>query len=940
VYQMSSTALLHHLAQNILPGARMITRNLDHLFHAGNLQLQALHSPQFNGELAKQTLDLRIMYMVFFALTNNMVRLERLTDPENAFDDMLRNVINQFNRLTPRRLIDMLDSFPTAFSKSLEQGLFNAAIELGASRIVKVILERKFDPNKTTVVNGYHYTPLQRSCKHSWIEVTRCLLEHGADPNLRDSRSTAHYCLGSPHEGTLSSTTFELFGLLLRAGFEVSLSVDIVIRFKDPGLYLLLAENSSAPGLDALMGSDFLHTLLLDCENELATKILTTILEKSRGRKTKMHHEYERALLRASCAAVYRKNEDAFRRLLTAGAKPSSRCLKVAICTANMSAAQHLLNEEVSVTKLESQADFGKRPYTNAFRTEIGFIDEVVPIAEAIRTNSTGMFELLWQPKYTTELSQDYEAITQCIITACEAGNESVLDHVLPIWESYSATTTTIPGTTKTIPAATLSYYPIEARAMSSAIRHGHPHLVTRLLEVGFCPDELALHGALEAGHLSTAKILLEGISNLKASPPHKYPGTALHLAVLLDDLNLVQDMIFAGFCIDRMWAGRDLVEGHSIKQDCYPLMTTAILYGSEEAVNKLFEWGAPLDFDLESTCNGIISPLVAAVRTKRYSVLQDLIARGVNPCSDTALLDATSTRDHCAINILLDASIHWDLNYRRGFGARALFLAVKIQDLTMLSLLAGKADLNHQVERRGLADYDHKWVSLSAFGAAIASDFVSSISMVAIFIEHRVNVNTVVANRESSIDVFGNLTPLLLAINTKQLAKVQFLVEAGAMIDMPARLGIKDTPLQAAVAVGALDIINYLLDLGADPNEPPAIREGLTAIQRAASGGYMGIASLLLQRNANINAPGGLLLGRTAFEAAAENGRLEMLLFLIEHGADIVSDGGKQHKRAIMFAKANRHVSVVSLVESLYAEACKNAGVSIMSLLDDEMQF
>ncbi|KAF2240406.1 ankyrin [Trematosphaeria pertusa] len=179
----------------------------------------------------------------------------------------------------------------------------------------------------------------------------------------------------------------------------------------------------------------------------------------------------------------------------------------------------------------------------------------------------------------------------------------------------------------------------------------------------------------------------------------------------------------------------------------------------------------------------------------------------------------------------------------------------------------------------------------------------------------------------------------MLKAIATRQLAKVQLLVDAGARIDLPAKLGIKRTPLQAAAECGAFDILHYLLQKGADPNEPPAMREGGTALQLAAAKGLMGVVALLIERGAEVNAPPGLMLGRTAFEGAAEHGRIEMLLFLAEKGVDLLADDGKQYKRALRFADENGHAAAVLVVERVYAEACQAAGAAMVLGLDDVCQ-
>ncbi|KAI2621793.1 ankyrin [Hypoxylon sp. NC1633] len=110
--------------------------------------------------------------------------------------------------------------------------------------------------------------------------------------------------------------------------------------------------------------------------------------------------------------------------------------------------------------------------------------------------------------------------------------------------------------------------------------------------------------------------------------------------------------------------------------------------------------------------------------------------------------------------------------------------------------------------------------------------------------------------------------TPLVVAIETRREALVEFLIDRGADVNKEATIGIRKTPLQAAAETGCLNIVELLLRNGAEINAKPALRGGGTALQYAAMGGNCNIAATLLDRGAVLN-------GRWPLEGAAEHGRL-----------------------------------------------------------------
>jgi len=108
--------------------------------------------------------------------------------------------------------------------------------------------------------------------------------------------------------------------------------------------------------------------------------------------------------------------------------------------------------------------------------------------------------------------------------------------------------------------------------------------------------------------------------------------------------------------------------------------------------------------------------------------------------------------------------------------------------------------------------------------------------------------------------------TPILRAARGADLAAIERLVKAGALLDLPQRDGI--TPLMAAVGAGAssidtrgkfrtaleaLETADALLEAGAAIDQTDA--RGRTALHYAAAAGYTDAAVLLVNRGANLAA-------------------------------------------------------------------------------------
>ncbi|KAI1088694.1 ankyrin repeat-containing domain protein [Rostrohypoxylon terebratum] len=175
---------------------------------------------------------------------------------------------------------------------------------------------------------------------------------------------------------------------------------------------------------------------------------------------------------------------------------------------------------------------------------------------------------------------------------------------------------------------------------------------------------------------------------------------------------------------------------------------------------------------------------------------------------------------------------------------------------------------------------------------------------------------NTITTN-DRHLDIYQ--TAILDSIDTGSIQMVDLLVQHGAKVNEPARLGLKRTPLQKAIEIGNLEIIRLLLSKGADVNAPPAARGGGTALQLAAIGGNCTIAKLLIDHGAQFNIPPSYLgSGRWPLEGAAEHGRLDMIQFLWNANHGQFDD--RQCERAKRFAEYYGHNACRDLINELMA--------------------
>lgn len=178
--------------------------------------------------------------------------------------------------------------------------------------------------------------------------------------------------------------------------------------------------------------------------------------------------------------------------------------------------------------------------------------------------------------------------------------------------------------------------------------------------------------------------------------------------------------------------------------------------------------------------------------------------------------------------------------------------------------------------------------------------------------------------------------TPLHAALLRENVELVQFLLEAGASVDMVQN---GDSLLQIASRHNNLELIELLLSYGAPICTPALWPFQRTPMQAAAEKGNQAILRVLLNVTTDIlgflsiNEGPSLIGGRTALQGAAENGHVEMVEFLLALGADVHGPVAERHGVTTLQAAArSRNIIVANLI--LAAGAATNIPYDTTSAL------
>ncbi|KAH8664637.1 ankyrin repeat-containing domain protein [Xylariales sp. PMI_506] len=357
--------------------------------------------------------------------------------------------------------------------------------------------------------------------------------------------------------------------------------------------------------------------------------------------------------------------------------------------------------------------------------------------------------------------------------------------------------------------------------------------------------------------------------------------STPLCTAVEIGDEGMIKLLLQAGAKVNR---GRHKSGRRSDIESIETPIALAVTRGDESLVSLLLRAGA--NINTEALLAAIVkddlgmielllsaganvhmdsslpdSPLSMSVRKGNIALMTKLMTAGADPGDSIAWREAMIQSQEVRSTLLQS----FTKKYPRGkwnFGADLLINAVEQDDIQTVKLLADLKTNMNVWSRHG-----------NALGLAIEADGDNQMEIIQILLENGCDANAIVMrpgnysmvmDSEALLDLKKE-TALGVAIRTKRLGIVKFLIDMGADITPDCVQGGNGTPLQRAAEVGALDIVEYLLQLGANVNAPAAKYAGATALQAAATQGYAGIADYLIFKRADVNAAGARIKGCTA---------------------------------------------------------------------------
>jgi ankyrin repeat protein len=363
------------------------------------------------------------------------------------------------------------------------------------------------------------------------------------------------------------------------------------------------------------------------------------------------------------------------------------------------------------------------------------------------------------------------------------------------------------------------------ATPMSEAAVVANPAVLAALLDGGADVDspnedgQTALMVVARGGSTAAAKLLLERGANVNAREQRK-GQTPL------------------------MWA---VAQSH-------PSMAELLLaHGAEvDARSTVNEWERMVTAEprQKNLMSGGFTPLLYAAREGCLDCARHLVGAGADidladPDGVTPLLSALLSAHFDTARYLLEAGANvnkWDF-----WGRTPLYAAVDFNTLPH----GGRPDRPSLDDTTALAMVD----LLLAAGA-------NPNAQLKLFPPYR----SLRMDRGADTILDIGTTPLLRAARGADLAAIERLVAAGALIDLPQREGY--TPLMAAVGAGAssvdtrgkfrtaleaLETAEVLLEAGATIDQTDS--RGRTALHYAAAAGYTDAAMLLAQRGANLQA-------------------------------------------------------------------------------------
>jgi ankyrin repeat protein len=825
---------------------------------------------------------------LLYSITNGFAGLRNI--PRSSILKLIRD-----DPQIQSHLIKLLNMSSYSLAKSLADNLFRAAVESCDPQAVAMIMnitrnspEIAIDPNNIACeLGGRDYTPVELAAKFRNIEIVQALLTAKADPNKTysekemDERGALELAIRK--WGKLERVDLKLVKLLLDCGAEVRVSLaEAVVRwgYGDTELLQVLMNEISDSKHSAIFNSRvILGDAIEYLENEAATHVIQRFFEACKSTNCgKCASNHPKLLQNMLVSAAKRGNLDLVK-FLTPHTVERQLALAAAVRNGKSQLINFLLDKGATVDgpggHLDSLVSDKYGPNFSPITT---------PLAEAIRAQDHSQVQEFEQ-RGALDCVTQRDHFLAAVFAAAEIGDVAYLQRVLGLVPAYRHQHLT--------------------PALNMAIRNDQTEAAMILLDAGAdvnyksgspAPGPPLLE-ALRRRNKRVVDAILE--SDLDPNGHLQYRGLDtpyLEPAGIWGDLEIIEDLALMGADLD---AGRQTTA-----------LTAAVMNRNKPLVDHLLRLGATANAQADSG----LSPLEAAVKNDDHDMMVFLMSQGASVTNSKAFVYAAK-HNLAAYNMFLSAFEKLPPMERKGFGGDLPIYFIAQNDLEAVdALIKAKVDINRVCWR------SKNGMSLSPLGFAIKYKKGTNHVLVRKLLQASGDPNSIAAksNVRTHNDCIRRLeTPLLLAIQTRNEEMVKILVNAGALVNRPARRGIKRTPLQEACKINSFKIAKFLLLNGASVNDPAAERGGHTALQLAAINGSIKIATMLLDNGADPHGASAKVRGRTAFEGAAENGCLNVLRVLYIAAFPVTFDQ-EELQRARHYAVGRGHRSCVDYIDSL----------------------
>ncbi|KAI3324108.1 ankyrin repeat-containing domain protein [Xylariaceae sp. AK1471] len=306
--------------------------------------LQRFCQPSTCELLLKQSPDMRVIHLITSRLINSIDALDALQFPENSADKLFKAGIENIFSSGGNTISELLDSIPAPYCRPLEQGLFCAAVELGAVHIVEVILKRGLNPDNVILnLSEGQFYPLERSCSLLNVDVTRALLDFGANPNKFVSYYPLYDCTQTALRGC--KDLLDIVELLLKAGAKMDPADMLhVVEHCDADILKLLVTGLTSSPYELFISNGIIARILKRYSPDSIIFAVSWILNQEYAEGIKDSDVWHEALTASLSNAARQQRGEAIELLLRAGARPNCNCLINAIRSKNIKIVERFLD--------------------------------------------------------------------------------------------------------------------------------------------------------------------------------------------------------------------------------------------------------------------------------------------------------------------------------------------------------------------------------------------------------------------------------------------------------------------------------------------------------------------------------------------------------------------------------------------------------------------